>query len=604
MKNLKKVIENSEFSLYNFLIIWYNMNITYPLGGGIIFLIKGGSCLMNNKKRLISLFVVCAMLIMATLSGCGGNGAGGSASGDYVMDEVLNPLGSDVICKEPVELEIMLAQRGQVIDYDTNTYTLEIERKGNIDIKFNLLPFADATTKINLTLSTGTDLPDVVNTLLDISSIATYGEAGTFVPLNKYYENSSEYLVPQMEKLKEENSLDIFDYITMSDGNIYGMFQYNESLQNEIPDVLWINKAWLDKAGMEVPTTLDEFVAALRAFKAQDMNGNGKKDELPIIDSSTGHMMEVIENAFVRTGFENVSIAEDGSLTMAYMTEGYREFLKFMKTLYDEGLLDKTTFSQDHSTLKTLLNAETPRVGVFTWTSTSVLTAGTPRRENHEYVPMFLENTNKPGYNTFRYMQTMPDQFWFITSACEHPEVAFRIGDYMCSEEMTVWTRWGEKGVDWLVPSESTVGMFDFMGYPAYLEPVLQWGSTQNSHWMADTPGFRRTNISLGMASNDTSQEAKSFAIKELYERYGENFAKDVIDQRVYGLIYSTEELDDKAELVNGLDSYVANMRYEFITGIKNLDSDWDAYIKELKGLNVDKLNEINNTAYERMTSK
>lgn len=556
---------------------------------------------MNNKKRMIAFMLVSAMVIMAALSGCSGNGGGSAAGGDYVMDPVLNPLGSDTICKEPVTIEFMMSQSGTVIDYDTNKYTLELERKGNVDIKFNLLPAADSGTKINLALSSGTDLPDVFNGGIDNASAATYGEAGTLIALNKYYENSSEYLVPQMEKLKEDTGMDIYDYITMSDGNIYGVSRYNESLQNEIPNVLWINKAWLKKAGMEVPTTLDEFVAALEAFKAQDMNGNGKKDELPIIDHATGGMMEVIENAFVKTGVDNITITEDGSLDMAYATEGYREFLKFMKGLYDKGLLDKTTFSQDSSTLKTLLNGEEIRVGVFTGTSTSQLTAGTPRRENHEYAPMFLDNTAKPGHNTFRYMQTMPSLYYFITSACEHPEVAFRIGDYMCSEEMTVWSRWGEKGVDWLEPTESTVGMYEFMGYPAYLEPVLQWGSTMNAHWNNSTPGFRRTNISLGMSSDDSSQESKAFAIKELYTRYGENFVADVIDERVYSLVYTTDELDEIADLKNSIDSYVANARFEFITGAKNLDSDWDAYIKELKGLNVDRLVEINNDAYDRM---
>ena len=563
---------------------------------------------MNNKKRVIALLIVSAMLIMATLSGCDGNGVGGSASGDYVMDEVLNPLGSDVICKEPVELEILLSKSDSVIDYDTNAYTVELERKGNVDIKFNLVNGSDVSTKVNLTLSSGVDLPDIINWPMDSASISTYGEAGVLVPLNNYYANSSEYLAPSIEKMKEDTGLDLYKYLTMSDGNIYTIPAYNESLQNEVPSILWINQKWLDKAGLDVPTTLDEFVVALKAFKAQDMNGNGKKDELPLMDSSSGTMWQVIENAFVKTktsvditGAEQITIKEDGTLEMAYATEGYKEFLEFMNGLYKEGLLDKTIFSQDHATFKTLLNGDETRVGVFAWTSTSPLTAGTPRRENYEYSPMFLDNTDKPGYSTYVYEQTMPQPYYFITSACEHPEVAFRIGDYMCSEEMTVWSRWGIKGTDWLEPTESTVALFDFMGYPAYLEAILQLGPPQNSHWLGGTPGFRRTNVSLGMATSDASQVSKSYAIKELYNRYGENFAKDASDDRIFALVYTTEELDDIAVLKNAIDGYVANSRYEFITGVRNLDSDWDAYIKELKGLNLERMNEIINEAYDRM---
>ena len=559
---------------------------------------------MNNKKiKVISLILVCMMLITCCLTGCG------NKNGATKTKDNLNPLGSEPISKEKVTLEFMMTNDGNVIDYETNKYTKEIERMGNIEIKFNLLSPADAGTVINLKLSSGQDLPDVVNSNLSADVVATYGEAGVIIPLNDYYENSSYYLKPQLEAYEKETGINLLKYITMSDGNIYGVMRYHESLQNEIPKLLWINKTWLAKAGMEVPTTLDEFTTVLKYFKTHDMNGNGKSDEIAMVDYANGGLLELIENAFVKTGVDSITIADDGSLDMAYATEGYKEFLKYANSLYSQGLIDPVTFSQDDATRKTLLNGETTIVGVFSDTSTSVLTAGSARRENHEYAPMFLDNPNKPGYTTFRYMKTMPDQSLFITKDCEYPETAFRIADYMCSEKMTVWSRWGEEGTDWLAPTESTVSMYDFMGYPAYLEPVLQYGSKQNSHWQNNTPGFRRANIALGMASNDKSQESKAFAIKELHERYsdpnwkenGQIFYNKVTPERVYRLIYTADELSEKSDIINTIAPYVIQMRYEFITGKQNIDSGWEAYIKELKGMNLDRLVEINNAAYNRM---
>ena len=560
---------------------------------------------MSKKMRLISLVVLCAMLITVLLSGCGVK-TGSETDGSK---EALNPLGTIPFSKEKVELEIMMPSSGNVTDYDTNKYTVELERASNVELKFNLLPSADSGTKINLILSSGKDLPDIINTPLDDSVVTTYGESGVFIPLNEYYENSSYYLKPQLEAYEKEYGVNLLKYITMSDGNIYGVIKYNESLQNEIPCPFWINKLWLDQAGMKVPTTLEEFETALEYFKTHDMNGNGKNDEIPIVDEANGRVLEALENAFVKTGMENITIAEDGTLTMAYMTEGYKEFLEYTNKLYEKGYLDPVTFSQDNATLKTLLNVETPLVGVFGATSTSLLTAGTARREEHHYAPMFLENPAKPGYSTFRYMQTMPSQGMFITRDCENPETAFRVADYMCSEEMTVWSRWGEKGTDWLEPTESTEGMYEFIGYPAYLEPVLQWGSKQNSHWYNGTPGFRRTNVSLGMSGADASQQAKAYAIEELHNRYsdpdwkenGKLFFEKVIDERVYKIIYTAEELDEKADIINSVDAYVKQMRYEFITGKTSIEDGWDAYLKELKGMNVDRLVEINNNAYNRM---
>ena len=43
-----------------------------------------------------------------------------------------------------------------------------------------------------------------------------------------------------------------------------------------------IRQDWLDKLGLSMPTTVDEWYNVLKAFRA-DPNGNGKADEIPCI---------------------------------------------------------------------------------------------------------------------------------------------------------------------------------------------------------------------------------------------------------------------------------------------------------------------------------
>ena len=172
---------------------------------------------MNNKKfRVVSLILVCMMLITGCLTGCG-------KKDEAKTKDNLNPLGSEPISKEKVTIEFMMGNNGTVENYDTNKYTKEIERMGNVEIKFNLLSPADSDTVINLKLSSGQDLPDIINTPLKDDVVATYGPTGMFVVLNDYYENSSYYLKPQLEAYEEETGVNLLKYITMSDGNIYGI---------------------------------------------------------------------------------------------------------------------------------------------------------------------------------------------------------------------------------------------------------------------------------------------------------------------------------------------------------------------------------------------
>ena len=366
------------------------------------------------------------------------------------------------------------------------------------------------------------------------SSVATYGESETFIPLNNYYEHSSEYLTPAIERWKEEKG--------------------------------------------------------------------SKNDEIPLVDYTVGGLMTTLMQAFIKTGYDDMYVGKDGKLAYAYTSDEYREFLKYIKTLYSSSLLDKVTFSHDYATWKTLLNSDTALVGVFAAASTSCISSSSPRRS--EYVPMFLDNGNN---KTLWYKTVVPDQAFFITSSCEHPEVAFRVGDYMCSEEMTMWASNGEKGTDWVTVESDEEGLYDFL-LPDGVKPVkykriLQWGGAQNSHWFGKQPSFpTKTEYSM-IGSTDLSQKSKSDAIKLLVNRYGKDYIGDK-GSYVSKLIFSTEELDERATIMAVTDKLIEQTTFEFLSGQKDIDSYWNTYIKELKSANMDRLLEISQTAYDRMNEK
>lgn len=552
--------------------------------------------IMFLKTKMKEAVRVCAAALaaMMLLGGCGTQKVKNTNTEEYQADSNLNPLGETPICKNQITLKIMKAQDSLVEDFYTNKYTKKIEEYGNVKLEFELVPSADMMTKLNLIMNSGNgDLPDVIITPLNQSQINSFSKTGMIIPLNRYYEHSSKYL---KEKIDNAQDKEILKRITAADGNIYSIPRYNESLQNEFENLIWIYKPWLDKLGLKVPETVEEYKAVLKAFKDNDMNGNGDpNDEIPLVDTTANQAVYCIMNSFVTFHNSNGYLVEkNDKLSFAFMDDRWKQGLKYMNELCTEGLLTPISFTMDTQQFKTLLASDTNKVGSFAWTSTSCLPASSARRS--EYVAVNLKQADN---NSFIYRKTEPEQIFFITKGCKNPEAAFRIGDLMCSKELTLWSRFGEKGVDWVEPSADEKGLYDFLGYHAIIKPILQWGSIQNSHWDNITPGFRTYEVAAGMVvGNDASQVAKANAVKSL----------DLMNRapkKVIGtLIYNNDETEEYNDIMLGINSYVTEKLAHFIAGNENIDKGWDGYIKELKNMGSDRVLNISQTAYDRMQKR
>src|SRR5690606_38145159 len=59
-----------------------------------------------------------------------------------------------------------------------------------------------------------------------------------------------------------------------------------------------INMTWLNNLGLKAPTTADELIEVLTAFKTQDPNRNGKNDEIPYNAHTIDYAMVGIQGMF------------------------------------------------------------------------------------------------------------------------------------------------------------------------------------------------------------------------------------------------------------------------------------------------------------------
>lgn len=125
---------------------------------------------------------------------------------------------------------------------------------------------------------TSGEYPDVFWNGISSDMAVQYSDQDIFVPTEELI---AQY-APRLAKIFEEHP-EYKQGSTTPNGHSYG-FPYIEEMHGLVltPGPFMINQTWLNKVGKDMPTTVDEFVDCLRAFKeAGDLNGNGEADEIP-----------------------------------------------------------------------------------------------------------------------------------------------------------------------------------------------------------------------------------------------------------------------------------------------------------------------------------
>ena len=112
-----------------------------------------------------------------------------------------------------------------------------------------------------------------------------------------------------------------------------------------------VRKDWLDKLGMPMPETIDDWYAMLQAFRDKDPNGNGKKDEVPFTTMLYGLPLDSFKNgpsAFIGAWDTTWGFYQDGGkVKYSPLVPQYKDFLTVMAKWYKEGLIDPDTPTMD-----------------------------------------------------------------------------------------------------------------------------------------------------------------------------------------------------------------------------------------------------------------
>ncbi|MGI5855814.1 MAG: hypothetical protein ACOX64_05035 [Candidatus Merdivicinus sp.] len=551
------------------------------------------------------LFLLSAMLVCGTAS-CG-NGPSSSANSSSANNSTPSSSSGESGAKK---LSIAIGQNVNVEDYETNDLTKWLEKDLNVDLEFILLPATadDANTKVSLWVSSNSKLPDVLCTGLTDTVAQDYASKGVIVDVTGYY--SDPEVAPNITSSRFDGERDIImSSIRFADGKYYSLFTYNPFPWNEAAYRAWVNQEWLDQLNMEAPKTTDEFRAMLEAFQSNDLNGNGKQDEIAMMTAKSGYGMNpttFLMNAFVQTTpGADYMIVKDGKLSPAFTTEEWKKGLEYIYGLVQDSLLSPLSFTQDSTQLKTLLSAAEATIGVTCAGSTSMF-GSDPAAVSR--MALLEPLTGPDGACGVSYQPSTASRSWYITKDAADPALAFSCGDWFFGEEQSWTARYGAKNVHWTDDAEITkdyLPMFEQYAPVKYVGTIFGstdiWGQPQNEHWQGGNP--YSTPLSEALYQSFAYKEDPNLSSKTNYNTTHLDIYYDKIPtEYVTKFLHTEDELDELADYADMMD-YVTSSMAEFITGNRSLN-DWDGYLKTLKEMGLERYVALRQSGFDRANAE
>lgn len=367
---------------------------------------------MKNSifHRMLS-FLLTVICIGSLLSGCGGKEA--SDEGTIVI------FAPTLIVKEDAQRR---AEYQQIIKEATG-----------YDVEFVTPPLSGFEEKLGVLMNSGEQI-DIIWTT-GVPAMVNMVNQQLLLPLNDYVENS-EYLNSDAYLARE--AIDT----TVVENSVYGI-----PYKMPMGYVPIINKAWLDKLGLPVPTTFEELNDALYAFVENDMGGAltiGTTHQYPYVEQTASYL------GFFGVEGGHITKDEQGRRVHPFLTENAKQGLMWLQQLYKDGVLDMEYPTVQESAMRQkVMNGN---VGfTFEWPAgTEELNAKAQENGKGDSVNMVAMEPVSAIAGERAYIPGHTLVSWSISSTCENPDAAFKVIEYLCSAD-AVGKLGMEEGLDYEV---------------------------------------------------------------------------------------------------------------------------------------------------------
>jgi len=417
------------------------------------------------KKRIVAT-LLCLTMVGTALSACGNaedDKTQNSKSEEKVSEEKSEEKTESSAVEESGEMpldyfagtEITIAVMSSVNDLNSSNYgerPLAKEIEEATGIKINWVPVEQTTAADKTPTLLAGDMPDMLIGLVGKDTIIK--DPDLFYDLSE--EGLLETYAPDVYEDYMEAGQGIWDVITLVDGSVRALATgFEANMEEEVGNVWFINKTWLDQLGLDMPTTTDELYEVLCAFRDNDLNGNGDTtDEIPLSyaqshwSAKIGYLAGFFGIAGQGTGFGDLSyMLKDGKIVSTYDTQEFRDYLEYCHKLQSEGLLDVDGFSQSGEQFKNEYYAGLAGIG-SAWRLSTYVPADMMENytelgpiQAYEDVECVLAGTKG---------KTLAGTGCVISAATENVEACLWVWNYLTGDPVRAYTAFrGHEGVFW-----------------------------------------------------------------------------------------------------------------------------------------------------------
>jgi len=355
---------------------------------------------------------------------------------------------------------------------------------------------------------------------------------------------------------------------------------------------------------MDVPEDIDDWYNVLKAFKEQDPNNNGEADEIPY-DASNGGLM-LFEAAFAMDAAQYID-PDTGKVEYGARTQKYKAFLEEINKWYEEGLIGNL-YNEDGTQVKAADPGGSDETIIAdlagSWKGLS--------NNNTKWTPTLLEKNPNAALTAVHWPKapdgvaysersdastTVAAETTLVTTDCQCLDAVAAVIDWMYSERGSELMTWGMEGETFEVNADGSKSLIidpETGIQKKYMCPngkevdeYKMWGN-QSSYM----PSFG--NFDIDLVTRD-----------EWYRESSRIWSEADFSLRYPGAITLSAEQAEKVSAATnaGLFTYIADMKWKFITGQEPLDS-FDTYVAELERMGISDVVAVYQEAYDNYMAR